>query len=141
MNVSRLAAAAGLLALAACAGRTMHFTSPYITGQEIREKGAETAYDVLASHREMIVTGSEIRFRGGFDLDGDNWAYTTPMLVVDGNLDVGDATTVLRRIRAEEITLIRLVYASEVPPRDRRPEAIGGIIEVTTMQATSRREH
>lgn len=141
MHLRRSVATAGVLAFAACAGQTTSFKSLYITGSEVREKGVETAYDVIANHRELIVIGDEIAFRGGMNLDGDNnRVYTRPLLIVDGNRDVGDVTTVLRRIEANDIALIRLLYASEVPPEDRRPEAIGGVIEITTLgRATSRR--
>ena len=140
MRLRSLVAVAVVLTLASCAGRTTSFKSLYITGSEVREKGVETAYDVIVNHRELIVIGDEIAFRGGMNLDGDNQVYTRPLLIVDGNRDVGDATTVLRQIKADDIAAIRLLYASQVPPEDRRPEAIGGVIEVTTLgRPTSRR--
>lgn len=129
------------LALGACASgasnRLPTFTGLYITSEEIAESGLESAYEILANHREMIVLGSDIAFRGGNNLNGENEFYTRPMVVVDGNRDIGDVTTVLRRIKAEEIALIRLVYASDVGPQNRRPRATGGVIEITTKEVAA----
>lgn len=133
------AAVAGVVLIAACAGQTTTFTSLYIGGSEIRAKGAETAYDVIVNHRELIVASGEIAFRGGGNLDGENRRYTRPLVIVDGNRDIGDVTTVLRHIVADEIVSIRLLYASEVPPEDRRPEAAGGVIQITTRSVTTSR--
>lgn len=142
MRKSILVAGLALVSAACASGGTNHlptFTGLYITSEEIAESGLESAYEVLANHREMIVTGSDIAFRGGNNLDGDNEFYTRPMVVVDGNRDIGDVTTVLRRIKAEEIALIRLVYASDVRADNRRPEATGGVIEITTKDVASQR--
>ena len=54
------------------------------------------------------------------------------MLVVDGDFNMNDAITTLRRIPAEEIVSIRLYHQSMVPVRYRRPGAEGGVIEVNT---------
>lgn len=139
MDLRRLAAAAALVALVACAGKSTSFKSLYITGPEIRDSGVESAYDVLANHREIIIVGDEIAFRGGANFDGETERYSTPLLVVDGDRDLGDPTTVLRQIKAEDIALIRLIYASQVGPRDRRPQAAGGIIEITTQSTVGSR--
>lgn len=139
MKLSRVTVVVALVALAACAGRTMSFDSLYITGQEIRQKGAQSAYEVVVNHRELIVVAGDVAFRGGYDLDGDNEQYWTPLLIVDGNPDVGDVTTRLRRIPAEEIALIRLIHASEVSAEDRRPQSAGGIIEITTLHGSRSR--
>lgn len=139
-------ALAALLTACASGGSVPTFTSLTITGSEIQDSGLETAYDVLASHRELLVTGDEVAFRGGYDLDTNDSRskpvggvrYYRPMIIVDGNRDVGDVTTALRRIPAQTILLIRLIYASEVPARMRRPEAAGGVIEITTREGATR---
>lgn len=85
------------------------------------------------NHRELLVVAGDIAFRGGYDLQGESERYTEPVLIVDGNQDLGDVTTELRRIKAEEIALIRLIHASEVPPEERRPGTRGGIVEIATL--------
>lgn len=150
MRARSVAVVGTAILMAACAssGGVQTFSSMYITAGEIRESGAQTAYDILANHKEMLVTGSEIGFRGGNNLDSDepfsltsqpvgNQRYYTPLLIVDGGWeDVGDVTTILRRIRAEEILFIQIQYADQVPPMDRRPEASGGVIRITTKEGT-----
>lgn len=142
MTSRALAGFALAAVVAACASgpsnRLPTFTSLYITGEDLRGTGVETAYDVVANHRELLVFGDEIAFRGGNNLAGDNQTYHRPLLIVDGNRDVGDVTTTLRHIPVEEIQLLKLVYASDVPPEDRRPEATGGVIEIVTREPSDR---
>lgn len=123
--------------VSACAssGGRRDYTRLVIDGDQIREDGWSTAYEALTHHSELIVFEDRIGFQGGDDRSGlgaDRQTYTVPILVVDGNLDLGDTITTLRRIPAEEIVRIRLYYASMVPPDYRRPGAEGGVIEVTT---------
>lgn len=127
----------GAALVAACAsGSGGHrYTGLIVTGDEIREAGHATAYDALANHREIIIFQGRITFQGGDDREGlgrDRLRYTEPLLVVDGDADLNDAATVLRGIRAEDIDYIQLYYASMIPPRYRRPGAVGGLIEVHT---------
>ncbi len=121
----------------ACAsggGRPGTFTGLEIAGDEIREVGYETAYEALTHHREMIIFGGELGFKGAnedaFGKDAEEWFV--PMLVVDGNFNQNDTVTTLRHITAEQILTIRLFKTSMVPPVYRRPQARGGVIEVTT---------
>lgn len=140
LRLRSLTAGALVFIGAACAGGggAPSFTSLYITAEDLEGTGVESAYDVLAHHRELLVFGSRIAFRGGNDLQGENERYFEPLLIVDGNRDVGDVTTALRRIPAEDISSIRLVFASELGPEDRRPEASGGVIEITTRHSVRR---
>lgn len=126
-----------LVAATACAGnpRPGTYTRLVITGGEIREAGYSTAYEALTHHRELVVFEDQIGFKGGNDRSPFGRAtqeYYVPMLVVDGDFNLNDAVTTLRRIPAEEIISIRLYYSSMVPPRYRRPGAEGGVIEVST---------
>ena len=115
-------------------GRPGTFTRLVIGGEEIRDVGYETAYDAIVNHREIITLGGEIGFKGGdenaFGRAAEEWYI--PMLVVDGNYHQIDAVTTRRRIDAVSIVSIRLYKSSMVPPEYRRPEARGGVIEVTT---------
>ena len=124
----------GLVAVTACggtAGRT--FTRLSISPGEIRETTYETAYDILSHHRELIVFEDRIAFRGGDDRDGlDRQAYSVPLLVVDGDRDLNDPITVLRRLPADEIVVIELWRASMVPAEFRRPGWQGGVIWIRT---------
>ena len=133
------AAAVALIALfaGACAssGRSGTYTRLVVTGAEIREDGYATAYEALTHHRELVVFEDRLAFEGGDDRSGlgrDRLTYTVPMLVLNGNYNLGDAITLLRQIPAEEIVSIQLYYASMVPPQYQRPGAEGGVIEVTT---------
>lgn len=127
----------GAALVAACASGTggHRYTSLIMTGDEIRDAGHATAYDALSNHREIIIFQGRITFQGGDDRSGlgvDRLRYTEPLLVVDGDADLNDAVTVLRGILAEDIDYIQLYYASMIPPRYRRPDAVGGLIEVRT---------
>jgi len=131
------AALAAEMTWTACAsggGRPGTFTRLEIGGEEIREVGYATAYEALVNHREMIIFAGELGFKGAnedaFGKDAEAWFV--PMLVVDGHFNQGDTVTTLRRIAADSIVTIRLFKSSMVPPRYRRPEARGGVIEVTT---------
>ena len=110
------------------------YTRLVITGSEIRQAGYSTAYEALTHHRELIFSEAQIGFRGGNDSAFGSGAqdYTVPMLVVDGDFNLNDAITTLRRIPADDILAIRLYRTSMVPPRYRRPGAEGGVIEVST---------
>lgn len=121
----------------ACAsggGRPGTFTRLEIAGDEIREVGYGTAYEALLNHRELIIFDGELGFRGAnddaFGKDAEEWFV--PMLVVDGNFNLNDTVTTLRRITADQILTIRLFKTSMVPPVYRRPQARGGVIEVVT---------
>jgi len=121
----------------ACAsggGRPGTFTRLQIDGDAIREVGYETAYEALVNHRELVMFAGELGFKGSNEeasgRDAESWFV--PMLVVDGNFNQNDTITTLRRIDADQIETIRLFKSSMVPPRYRRPEARGGVIEVTT---------
>ena len=122
--------------MTACAssGRPGTYTRLVITGSEIRQAGYSTAYEALTHHRELIFSEAQIGFRGGNDSAFGSGAqdYTVPMLVVDGDFNLNDAITTLRRIPADDILAIRLYRTSMVPPRYRRPGAEGGVIEVST---------
>ena len=121
-----LAAALAPLACATGAGTPLKDT--VLWPGDFEDRG----YDVLAHHRELLVFGDRIAFRGGADLGGDNERYVEPWLIVNNHRDTGDATTVLRQIPVENIARIRLLYAHQVPPELRRPRASGGIISITT---------
>lgn len=131
-----MALAAVVMTACASSGRPGTYTRLVITGSEIREAGYSTAYEALTHHRELIVFEDEIGFRGGNDGAGVFGRMTQefyePLLVVDGDFNLNDAITTLRRIPAEEIITIRLYHRSMVPPRYRRPGAEGGVIEVST---------
>ena len=121
----------------ACAsggGRPGTFTRLEIAGDEIREVGYATAYEALINHRELLIFDGQLGFKGAndeaFGRDAENWFV--PMLVVNGNFNQNDTVTTLRRIRADQIMTIRLFKTSMVPPVYRRPEARGGVIEITT---------
>lgn len=121
----------------ACAsggGRPGTFSRLEIAGDEIREIGYKTAYEALMNHRELIIFDGELGFKGAnddaFGKDAEEWFV--PMLVVDGNFNLNDTVTTLRRIDADQIVTIRLFRTSMVPPVYRRPQARGGVIEVTT---------
>ena len=132
-----IACTMALMAATACAGnpRPGTYTRLIITGSEIREVGYRSAYEALTHHRELIVFEDGIHFRGGNDRTAfgrGTQDYYVPLLVVDGDFNLNDAVTTLRRIPAEDIVSIRLYYSSMIPPRYRRPGAEGGVIEVTT---------
>ncbi|WP_420634517.1 hypothetical protein [Candidatus Palauibacter sp.] len=132
-----IAAIMVLMMAAACAsaGRPGTYTRLVITGSEIREAGYQSAYEALTHHRDLIVFEGEIGFKGGNDrstFGRETQDYYLPMLVVDGDFNLNDAVTTLRRISADEIVTIRLYYSSMVPARYRRPGAEGGVIEVNT---------
>ena len=131
-----------VMAMAACAssGRPGTYTRLVITGGEIREAGYGTAYEALTHHRELMIFEDRIGFRGGRDSAFGSSAqrYHVPMLVVDGDFNLNDAVTTLRRIRADDIVMIRLYRQSMVPPRYRRPGAEGGVIEVSTRPGSGR---
>jgi len=101
---------------------------------EIREAGYRTAYEALTHHRELVIFEDRIGFRGGNEeaFGREAQEYFRPLLVVDGNFNLNDAITTLRRIDAADILSIRLYRSSMVPPEYRRPEARGGVIEVST---------
>ena len=106
-----------------------------ISGDEIRADGFGTAYEALTNHREILIFDGRLAFEGGDDRSGlgrDRLEYTVPMLVLNGDDQLTDAVTILRRIPASDIVVIRLYYASMVPPEYRRPGAEGGVIEITT---------
>ncbi|WP_420440680.1 hypothetical protein [Candidatus Palauibacter sp.] len=133
-----MALMAALMAVAACASnpRPGTYSRLIITGGEIRDAGYRSAYEALTHHRELIIFEDRIGFRGGND--GSNLFgrqtqdYYVPLLVVDGDFNLNDAVTTLRRIPAEEIVSIRLYHQSMVPVRYQRPGAEGGVIEVNT---------
>ncbi len=133
-----IATTMALMAATACASnpRPGTYTRLIITGSEIRADGYRSAYEALTHHRELIVLEDEIGFKGGNDsaalFGRQTQEYFVPMLVVDGDFNLNDAITTLRRIPAEEIVSIRLYHQSMVPPRYRRPGAEGGVIEVNT---------
>lgn len=135
-----IAVSMAALAIAACAssGRPGTYTRLVITGNEIREAGYRTAYEALTHHRELIIFEDQIGFRGGNDSAFGSGAqrYHRPMLVVDGDFNLNDAITTLRRIPADDILTIRLYHASMVPPRYRRPGARDGVIEVNTRRGS-----
>ncbi|MFQ5689226.1 MAG: hypothetical protein ACE5HQ_03020 [Gemmatimonadota bacterium] len=108
------------------------FNSLYITSADLEGVRYKTAFDVLAHHRRLLIQEGEIAFRGGANLDGENKRYSLPLIVVNGDYYLGSPTTVLRLIPTRNIAVIELIYASEVGPRLRRPEASGGVIQVTT---------
>jgi len=125
----------GLSTACASTGRSGSYSRLFITGAEIRENGHETAYEALTRHRELVIFEDRLAFEGGDDRSGlgrDKMTYTVPMLVVNGDYNLNDAITTLRRIRAEDIISIELFYASMVPPQFRRPGAEGGVISVIT---------
>lgn len=132
-----IACTMALMAAAACASnpRPGTYTRLLITGSEIRDAGYRSAYEALTHHRELIVFEDEIGFKGGNDrspFGRETQDYYVPLLVVDGDFNMNDAVTALRRIPSEDIVSIRLYYSSMIPPRYRRPGAEGGVIEVTT---------
>lgn len=143
----RVGAVLALVLTAACAsaGRPGTFTRLLITGEEIREAEYRTAYEALSHHREILLFEGQLGFKRGNDDDSDNvrimnsglfhangQEWYIPMLVVDGDFNLNDAVTELRRIDAAEIVVIRLYRSSMVPPQYRRPGAEGGVIEVRT---------
>lgn len=133
-----IATTMALMVAMACASnpRPGTYTRLIITGSEIREAGYRSAYEALTHHRELIIFEDRIGFRGGNDNSNlfgrQTQDYYVPMLVVDGDFNLNDAVTTLRRIPAEEIVSIRLYHQSMVPVRYRRPGAEGGVIEVNT---------
>lgn len=127
----------GALGSTACASsaRPGTYTRLLITGAEIRAAEYRTAYEALTHHRELIVLEGQIGFKGGNEsaFGGDAQEYFKPMLVVNGNFNLNDAVTTLRRIPAANIQVIRLYRSSMVPPKYRiRSESRGGVIEVST---------
>jgi hypothetical protein len=128
------ALALGLIAVAACGSGGGHtFTRLSISPGEVQESAYATAFEVLSHHRELIVFEDRIGFRGGGDLDGlDRQVYSVPILMVDGDRNLNDPITVLRRIPAEEIAAIELWRASMVPPEYRRSGWQGGVISIRT---------
>ena len=125
-----------LMTVSACAGaaRPGEFSRLLITGTEIRDAGYDNAYEALTHHRDLIVFEDRIGFRGGADsaFGREAQEFYIPLLVVDGNWNLNDEITTLRRIPAEEIVNIRLYRASMVPPEYRRLGAEGRVIVVTT---------
>ena len=131
-----IAVTLAVMAITACAsaGRPGTYTRLVVTGSEIRQAGYSSAYEALTHHRELIIFEDRIGFRGGNDSAFGSAAqdYSVPMLVVDGDFNLNDPITTLRRIPADDILAIRLYHTSMVPPRYRRPGAEGGVIEVST---------
>ena len=127
---------AGLAYGCASAPRTSGtYSGLIITGEQVREDGYATAYEALTHHRDIIIFEGQVAFEGGNDSSGTGRAkttYTVPLLVVNGDYNLNDAVTTLRRIRAADIISIRLYYRSMVPPVLRRPGAEGGVIAVET---------
>lgn len=128
------ALAFGLVASSACGSGGGHtFTRLSISPGEVRASDYATAFEVLSHHRELIVFEDRIGFRGGADLDGlDRQVYSVPILIVDGDQNLNDPITVLRRMPAEDITVIELWRASMVPPEYRRSGWQGGVIWIRT---------
>ncbi|GEM_PF-6152232 len=127
----------GIIISTACASapRSGTYTRLVITGAEIRAAKYRTAYEALTHHRELIMLEGEIGFKGGDESAFGRGAqeYFKPMLVVNGNFNLNDAITTLRRIPAENILAIRLYRSSMVPPKYRvRSESRNGVIEVNT---------
>ncbi|MYG19916.1 MAG: hypothetical protein F4208_10225 [Gemmatimonadales bacterium] len=133
-----IATTMALMVAMACASnpRPGTYTRLIITGSEIREAGYRSAYEALTHHRELIIFEDRIGFRGGNDNSNlfgrQTQDYYVPMLVVDGDFNLNDAVTTLRRIPAEESVSLRRYHQSVVPVRGRRPGAEGGVIEVNT---------
>ena len=132
-----LALLLGILISTSCASapRPGTYTRLLITGAEIRAAKYRTAYEALTHHRELIMLEGEIGFKGGDESAFGRGAqeYFKPMLVVNGNFNLNDAVTTLRRIPAENILAIRLYRSSMVPPKYRiRSESRNGVIEVNT---------
>ena len=124
-----------ILTACASAPRPGTYTRLVITGAQIRADEYHTAYEALTHHRELIVLEGEIGFRGGDESAFGRSAqeYFKPMLVVNGNFNLNDAITTLRRIPAENILAIRLYRSSMVPPKYRlRSESRNGVIEINT---------
>lgn len=128
------AATFAFIAIAGCGSGGGHtFTRLAISPGEVRESAYRTAFEILSHHRELIVLEDQIGFRGGGDLRGfDRNEYSVPILMVNGDRNLNDAVTVLRRIPAEEIAVIELWRASMVPPEYRRRGWEGGVIWITT---------
>ena len=127
----------GIVISTACASapRPGTYTRLVITGAEIRAAKYRTAYEALTNHRELIMLEGEIGFKGGDESAFGRGAqeYFKPMVVVNGNFNLNDAITTLRRIPAENILAIRLYRSSMVPPKYRvRSESRNGVIEVNT---------
>ncbi len=110
------------------------YTRLVITGDEVREAGYRTAYEALTHHRDLVVFEQGIGFKGGNEeaFGREAQEYYVPLLVVDGNFNLGDVITTLRRIDAADIVTIRLYTSGMVPPLYRRPGAEGGVIELST---------
>lgn len=128
------ASAFALIGVGACGSGGGHtFTRLAISPGEVRESSYRTAFEILSHHRELIVLEDQIGFRGGADLLGfDRTEYSVPILMVNGDRNLNDAVTVLRRIPAEEIAVIELWRASMVPPEYRRRGWEGGVIWIRT---------
>jgi hypothetical protein len=124
----------GPIAVAACGSGGGHtFTRLSIFPGEVRESTYETAFEILTHHRELILVEDRIAFRGGADLNGlDRQNYSAPILIVDGDQNMNDPITVLRRLPAGQIAVIELWRASMVPPEFRRPGWQGGVIWIRT---------
>ena len=81
----------------------------------------QTAYNLLANRRDIVVTGNQIYLQGGFDLDGSNNDLYQPVMVINGSWNLNDYVTELRQISATDVVSMEIFQASQVGPDMRRP--------------------
>ena len=121
----------------ACSSGGVSYGQTYLTSADIVVAEHETAYDILKSHRRLIVTGSGIMMKGGNDLAGQSNAYSDPLVVINGDWNVENYVTVLELIPADDVAYIRLYVASDVPASYRASrQAAQGAVEIQTKSGT-----
>ena len=115
----------------ACGGKSASYRNVYLSADDIRLDAHATAYDVLASHRKLIVTESVIGFKGGSGSAADN-TYYVPRIIINDDVLIQNPLLVLRLIPADDVKEIRLYYADEVPVQYRVLSTAGGVIAIQT---------
>ena len=132
-----LAMSLAVVFVACSSGGGASYGQTYLTSADIVVAEHESAYDVLASHRRLIVTGSEITMKGGNDLAGQSNAYSSPLMVINGDYNIQNYITVLQLIPADDVAYIRLYVASDVPAAYRvNRQSSQGVVEIQTKSGT-----
>jgi hypothetical protein len=124
-------------AFVACSSGGVSYGQTYLTSADIVVAEHESAYDVLKSHRRLIVTGSQIMLKGGNDLAGRSNEYSDPLIVINGDYNIANYVTVLELMPADDVAYVRLYSASDVPATYRNdPQSSQGVVEIQTKSGT-----
>lgn len=133
-------AAAAALVPAACAstgGSSSVSSSRDITAEQLAEASHDNLYDYLRDHPRLEIaynreTGEdELRIRGrGGDARSLYGGYAGVLVVVNGTR-TPDPLSALRTIQLDEVTRVRILYASEAGAAYGTGSS-NGVIEITT---------